>query len=77
MGCFCRGRIGIAGKSGLGVSKSEDGKEGVWEMLGLVGLVEYLTLPSFDVCALTAAKGVFSGSGASILTTGLAASAGS
>ena len=42
----------------------------------MLGAVERLTLPSFDVCALTAAKGVFSGSGASMLTTGLAASAG-
>lgn len=42
----------------------------------MLGLVEQLTLPSFDVCALTAAKGVFSGSGASMLTKWLAASAG-
>lgn len=40
-------------------------------------MAERLTLPNFDVCALTAAKGVFSGSGASMLTMGVAASAGS
>lgn len=40
MGCFCRGRIGIAGKSGLCVSKSDNGiSRGFWwEMLGLGGV---------------------------------------
>ncbi len=71
-GCFCRGRIGRAEEE---ERCQQIRGERYSRHMYVSEIVEYLTLPSLDVCALTAAKGVFSGSGASMMATEMAANA--